>query len=139
MNPVQVADFDSDIAPTRRRLERNTYLVLAALLIGSLLTGQVKIILGTVLGGLLGRLNTRWLDASLKVIISDGSLTGRTPRMTAWKFVLRYAVVGAVISLALWSGYFSLGALIIAFCAFVWAVMIEAGHQIYLMLAHPEE
>jgi hypothetical protein len=139
MNSTQVASFDSDLGPTRRRLERNTYLVLAAMLVVSLIIGKWKIILGVALGGLLGLLNIRWLEASLGVIISGAQLTGQTPKWTAGKFILRYLIIGLVISLALWSGYFNILAIIAGFCAFVWAVMIEAGYQICRMIAHTEE
>jgi hypothetical protein len=139
MKSAEVAGYDSDIAPTRRRLERNTYLVLAAMIIGSLAMGDLKVILGTGLGGLLGLLNYHWLSASLSVIIPSAAQSHRVPRWTAWKFILRYLVVGSVIGLALWSGWFNLAAIIAGFCAFVGAVMMEAGYQIYLMLVHGEE
>lgn len=139
MKSAEVASYDSDIAPTRRRLERNTYLVLAAMMVGSLLTGKARIILGTALGGILGLLNYRWLSASLGVIISNTDLTGRVPPWTVWKFVIRYFVIGTVIGLALWSGYFHILAIVAGFCAFVGAAMIEAGYQIYLMIVHRQE
>jgi len=139
MKSAEVASYDSDIAPTRRRLERNTYLVLAAMIIGSLAMGDLKVILGTVLGGLLGLLNYRWLSASLSAIIPTAARSHRVPRWTAWKFILRYLVVGSAIGLALWSGWFNWPAIVAGFCAFVSAVMMEAGYQIYLMFVHREE
>jgi hypothetical protein len=137
--PAEVASYDGDIIPTRRRLEWNTYLVLAAMLIGSWLTGNLKVILGTILGGVLGLINYRWLSASLSVIIPAAAESNRVPRWTASKFILRYFVIGASIVLALWSGWFNLGAIMISLCAFAGAVMIEAGYQIYRMIVHCEE
>lgn len=139
MKSAEVAGHDSDIAPTRRRLEWNTYLVLAAMIIGSLFIGDPKVIGGTLLGGALGLINHRWLSASLSVIIPSAAQSNRVPRWTAWKFILRYLVVGSAIGLALWSGWFNLLAIVIGFCAFVGAVMIEAGYQIYLIIVHREE
>jgi len=139
MKSAEVASYDSDIGPARRRLEWNTYLVLAAMIIGSLILGHLRFILGIVLGGLLGLLNYRWLAASLSAIISNAAESSRVPRWTAWKFVLRYLVVGSAIGLALWSGWFNLLGIVTGFCAFVGAVMIEAGYQIYLIVVHREE
>jgi hypothetical protein len=109
------------------------------MIIGSLIIGNLKIILGTVLGGMLGLINYRWLSASLSVIIPNAAQTHRVPRWTASKFILRYLVVGSAIGLALWSGWFNLLAIVAGFCAFVGAVTIEAGYQVYFMIVHREE
>jgi hypothetical protein len=139
MDSMKVSGYDSDIAPTRRRLEFNTYLVLAVMIVVSLIIGDPKFILGTVLGGGLGWLNHRWLSSSLSVIIPIATQTSRVPRWTAAKFILRYLVVGSAIGLALWSGRFNLFAIVLGFCAFVGALMIEAVYQVYIMIRYGEE
>jgi hypothetical protein len=138
-NSMEFAQYDSDIAPTRRRLERSTYMVLAAMMITALLTGNLKVMLGIVLGGALGLINHRWLSASLGIIIPEAAHSHRVPRWTASKFILRYLVIGSAIGLALWSGWFDLLAIVAGFCAFVGALMIETVYQVYIMVAHREE
>lgn len=139
MNLNNVPIHDSDIEPTRRRLELNTYLVFTIMLITSFLMGDSKIIFGTLLGGGLGLLNYRWLSSSLRVIIPTAAQMNRIPRWTAAKFILRYVVIGLAIGSAWWSGRFDLLAVVIGFCAFVVALMIEAVYQIWLMVGRNEE
>ncbi|MFQ5674650.1 MAG: ATP synthase subunit I [bacterium] len=139
MVTVDEASYDGDIVPTRRRLERNMYLVLTAMVLGSLMIGNRREILGTVVGGLLGLLNHRWLSTSLGAILSTAAQTGQPPTWAAWKFILRYLVIGFGIGLALWSGWFDLTAMVVGFCAFIGALMIEAGYQIYLIIRCREE
>ncbi len=130
---------ESDVALTRRRLMRNTYLVLAATLVGSLVLRDARVIFGVTLGGALGLINLHWLSASLNALLSDAARSGQAPPWAASKFILRYLVMGSAIGLALWSGRIDLLALVVGFCAFVGAATIEAGYQIYLLLAHRED
>lgn len=139
INSAEVASYDSDIAPTRRRLERNTYVVLAVMIMAAVAMGDLKVILGTVLGGLLGLLNYYWLSASLSAIIGLAVQSHGVPRRAAWKFLWRYLVIGSAIGFALWSGWFHLLALVAGFCAFVGALMLEAGYQMYRLFVPGKE
>ena len=136
---VEIANHDSDIAPTRRRLEWNTYFVLAIMVFGSWLVGNLRLVEGVGLGGILGLVNYRWLSSSLGVIIGGAAENHSVPRWTVLKFILRYLVVGTAMGLAVWSGRFDLLGIVFGFCALVGAFMLEAGYQIYLMIFHQEE
>ncbi|RMG52002.1 MAG: hypothetical protein D6723_09575 [Acidobacteria bacterium] len=139
MRVTEAVHGESDVVLTRRRLMRNTYLVLAAALVGSLAMRDAGVIFGVALGGALGLLNIHWLSASLGALLSDAARSGQAPPWAVSKFILRYLVIGSAIGLALWSGRVNLLALVVGFCAFVGAATIEAGYQIYRLLAHRED
>jgi len=125
---------DQDLELTKQRLERNTRLALVAMMGAALLSGKVNVILGVALGGVLGILNHRWLSSSLGAILTAASSNAKVSRLAAAKFILRLVVIGGAIAAALWSRAFDLLGLVAGFCAFIVAVMIEAGYQIYLII-----
>jgi hypothetical protein len=130
---------DQNLALTQRRLERNTWLALAAMMAIALVIGKLSVILGVALGGALGILNHRWLSSSLGGILTATSSDGAIPRGAAIKFVLRFVIIGGGIAAALWSRMVDLLAIVAGFSAFLVAVMIEAGYQIFLILTRRGE
>jgi hypothetical protein len=84
---------------------------------------------------MLGWLNHRWLALSLKAVLVTSATAGTIPQRQVALFVLRFIVVSGAIALALWSGYFHLLGIVVGFCAFIGAVMLEAGYQLVLILA----
>ena len=133
-----MTDKDSyeDDPGLRRRFQRNTYIfTLLALIVGFVWSGW-KMALGVLLGAGLSLFNKRWLEGSLRAMLSHAVAkeTGRVPPFTVFKFILRYLVVGLVIGLAVWTGWFHPLGIGIGFAAFVGGVMIETGYQLYLAL-----
>ena len=135
MKPTRAIPGDREGAEaSERRIHRNTYFVIAlTILIGSTLSGK-RMAASILVGGLLCLLNQRWLSASVTTILGAAASTtsGTVPRWTVTKFILRYAVIGTIAGAALWSRKVDLIGFGVGIAAIVWAVMIEAGYQIFL-------
>jgi hypothetical protein len=123
-----------------RRFQRNTYLFIIVALIVSIIWSGWRMTLGVLLGGALSLFNKRWLEGSVKAILSEAVVmqSGRVPPFTASKLILRYYIVALVIGVGVWTGYFDPLGIGIGFAAFVGAVMIEAGYQLYLFFISTE-
>jgi hypothetical protein len=119
-----------------QRFQRNTYIVIVIALLVSLFWVGHRMALGVLVGGALSLFNKRWLEGSVRGILSHAVImqNGRVPPFTASKLILRYFVIALVIGLALWSGKVDLLGVAVGFAAFVCGVMIEAGYQLYLSL-----
>jgi ATP synthase I chain len=116
------------------RFQRNMYIfIIVALIVSSIWAGW-RMVMGVLLGSLLGLLNKRWLEGSVGAILSRAAAaqSGRIPRWTASKFVLRYFVIAVVLIAAVWTGGFHPLGIGIGFAAFVAGVMMEAAYQLYL-------
>ena len=126
----------TDDSGIERRLQRNVYIVIAAVAAAGWFLSGWRMALGALLGGALCLFNIRWLSGSVRAILNKAAVTqsGRVPPFTASKFVLRYFVIAAAIAIALWSGDFHPLGIGIGFAAFVGGVMIEAAYQLCLSL-----
>jgi hypothetical protein len=125
-----------DDSGVERRLQRNTYIVIGAVVVAGWFLSGRGMALGALLGGVLCLFNMRWLSGSVRAILSKAAVTqnGRVPPFTASKFILRYFVIAAAIVIALWSGHFHPLGIGIGFAAFAGGVMIEAAYQLCLSL-----
>jgi hypothetical protein len=93
---------------------------------------------GVILGGALAVLNYRWLHTSVAAIFNI-NLGAERPRAGASRYILRYAVVGAVVLAAVNLQIVSLAATLAGLCAFVPALFIEALREFYFAIIHREE
>ena len=119
---------------SERRIHRNTYLVIALTILAGLTLSGWRMAAGIFVGGILCLLNQRWLSSSVASILglAASDSNGAVPRWTVTKFLLRYAVIGTLAGAVLWSRKVDLIGFAIGIAAVVWAVMIEAGYQVYL-------
>lgn len=119
-----------------RRFQRNTWFVLSVALIASLVWGSMRLTLGIALGGAMSLFNQRWLEGSVRGILSQAVVlqNGRVPPWTASKLILRYFILALTLGLAVWTGAFHPLGIAIGFASFVGGVMMEAGYQMYLAL-----
>jgi hypothetical protein len=117
-----------------RRFDRNAYIVIAIALVSALIWSGWRMAAGVMLGGALSLFNKRWLQGSVRGIMSQAVMmqNGRVPPFTASKVILRYFIIAIAIGAAVWSGDFDPLGIGIGFAAFVGGVMIEAGYQLYL-------
>ncbi|MEP7273185.1 MAG: ATP synthase subunit I [Acidobacteriota bacterium] len=131
--PDKVGDR-AEAEASEHRIHRNTYLVIALAMLAGVALSNWKMVAGIAVGGVLSILNQRWLRSSVVAIlgIAAGHATGAIPRWTVTKFLLRYAVIGTAAGAALWSRKIDLIGFGIGIASIVWAVMIEAGYQVYL-------
>jgi hypothetical protein len=119
-----------------RRLQRNTYLVIAVAQAVSLLGSGRRMALGVLLGGALSLFNKRWLRGSIRAMLGQANSmgTGKVPPLTVWKFILRYYIIALIIGIAIWTGWFHVLGIGVGFAALVGGMMIEAGSQMILAL-----
>jgi ATP synthase I chain len=97
-----------------------------------------RVTAGLLLGGSLSLLNYHWLRSSVAAVFDVVANTEK-PRVKAWRYIVRYFVVGALIFTADWLKLISLTAAIAGLCAFVPALFVEAGREFYFAIIHREE
>jgi hypothetical protein len=117
-----------------RRFQRNTYICIIVALIISFIWSGWRMALGVLLGGILSLFNKRWLQGSVRAILSQSAIlqNRRVPPFTASKLILRYFIIAFVIGAAVYTGDFHPLGIGIGFAGFVGGVMIEAVYQLYL-------
>jgi ABC-type amino acid transport system permease subunit len=120
-----------------RRIVRTMVVVIVAATIGSLLLAPWRVTTGFLVGGLLSLLNYRWLHNSTEAAFSV-LLHGTKPRLTLAQYVLRYAVVGAIVFVAYQLNLVSLWATIVGLSSFVAAIFVEAFRGLYSAIFHRE-
>ncbi len=125
---------ERELQQLRHRLERNTWLVLAAMLLMAAWTKEPRVVLGVALGGGLGWANYEWLSASTRTLFASMGASGKASRRAILWFGLRVLVIWGAIGLLFWSRLVDVLALVAGFCAFVVAVMVEVGRRIGLLI-----
>ena len=127
-----------DPALTRKRLERITIWVSAGVALLAAAVAGARFGLSVGLGGALGILNMKWISSSLRAILEAASAEGDRPPRSAWKFVLRYVVIAAVVWAAMSTGLFSLPGILLGLCAFVGAAVLEAIYSLIVSYRHAD-
>ena len=89
-----------------------------------------RVTLGLMLGGGLSLVNYHWLRTSIAAVFSI-DLARQRPRFRAWRYLLRYFLIGLTVFIANKLKIVTLPATIAGLCAFVPALMIEAFRQFY--------
>ena len=130
-----------DAAPEamERRLVRAMYAVVAAAVIVSLPLAPWRVTTGLLTGGLLSLFNHHWLRTSLAAAFGKAQQSGRRVKIGAARYVLRYFVVAAVVSILYALDLVSIVATLVGLCSFVPAAMMEAFMQIYFAIVNREE
>jgi len=133
----EIADSMSSDALTRRddgaiesRIFLGMIVTIAVAVIAATMLATWRVTLGLALGGGLSLLNYHWLRTSIAAVFSV-DLTRQRPRFRAWRYLLRYFVVGLVVVGAHKLKIVSLPAMIVGLCAFVPALFVEALRQFY--------
>ena len=97
-----------------------------------------RVTTGLLLGGGLSLLNYRWLHGSVAALLKVRE-AGAKPRMSLWKHVARYLVIGGAVFAAYELQIISLPATIVGLCSFVVALFVEAFRQFYFAIIRREE
>lgn len=95
-----------------------------------------RVTAGLLLGGALSILNYHWLRTSISAALSVAD--EKRPRLKLWRYIFRYFVLGAIVSVAYALRIVSLPATIIGLSAFVPALFAEAFRQFYFSIIHRE-
>lgn len=91
-----------------------------------------------LLGGLLALVNYHWLSSSSAAALSVVA-HGAKPRIGITQYVLRYAVIAAIIFITYKLDVITLPATIVGLSTFVAALFVEAFREAYLGITHREE
>jgi hypothetical protein len=100
--------------------------VIAAAVLIAAPIANVRVTLGLGLGGALALMNYRWLQASVRDVLSAGET--KTPPITYLKFIVRWLVIAGVGWLANRTGFFDATSIVAGLFAPAIAVGIEAGY-----------
>ena len=93
---------------------------------------------GLLVGGLLALFSHRWLKNSAAAAIQLSTSGGR-PQLRLAQFVLRYAVVAAVVVSLYTLDLISLPAVLAGMSSFVVAMFVEAVREFYFAITKREE
>lgn len=85
---------------------------------------------GFLFGGILSFINYYWLKVSLKKVF-EGAAADEKPRVSATKYMLRYAVFGGLLLLIYLTRAVPIAAVILGLASFAFAIMIEAFIRIF--------
>lgn len=121
-----------------RRLTRTMYWTVALAVVLSLPFAPWRTTTGLLLGGLLALFNHHWLRTSLAAVFSTAE-SGRRVKINAARYVLRYFVIAAIVTVAYTLNLVSIVATLLGLCSFVVAAMMEAFMQVYFAIINREE
>jgi hypothetical protein len=93
---------------------------------------------GFLIGGILSFVNYYWLKSSLKRVFAEAA-GGEKPRVSASRYVLRYAVLGAIIGFVFLTHIVPVASVIFGLTSFALAVVIEAMIRIFLTIFNRKE
>lgn len=134
-----LSDSDREDAKLERRLSRGMIASVVVAVSVSLIVAPWRVTTGLMLGGVLAFFNHHWLRTSLSAVFSGAAQAGRTPKLGAARYVLRYFVIAVVVASAYMLDLVSIGATLAGLCAFAAAVMIEGFTQLYFAIRYREE
>ncbi len=97
-----------------------------------------RVTTGLLVGGLLALFSHRWLKNSAAAAIQLSTVGGR-PQLRLAQFLLRYAVIAAVIFSAYTLDLISLTAVLVGLSTFVVAMLVEASREFYIAITKREE
>ena len=120
------------------RIFRVMVLSVTLAVIGSAPFAPWRFTAGLALGGTLSLFNYYWLRSSVSGLIAANA-SDKTVGHSASRYVLRYALIGAVVFGAYAVGIVSLPATITGLCSFVAAFFVEAFRQFYIAIIRREE
>lgn len=121
-----------------RRIYRDTFWAALVAVIVSAFLAPWRVTTGLALGGALALFNQHWLRSSVEAVFESAG-ANRPPKMRAARYVLRYAVVVALVFFAYQSGLVSLVATLAGMCAVVAGLLAEGFRQFYFAIVRRED
>ena len=116
--------------PIESRIFRVMIVTVAVAVVAATVLASWRVTTGLALGGALSLLNYHWLRTSVAAIFNI-DLTTQRPRAGAWRYLLRYFIVGLAVFTAYQLHIVSLPATLVGLCSFVPALLVEALRQFY--------
>jgi hypothetical protein len=121
-----------------RRIFRAMLAVVALVVIASSMIAPWRVTTGLLLGGALSIFNHHWLRTSIAAAFNV-EVAGSRPRVGAWRYIVRYFIMFAIVFSAYTLNIISLPAVFAGLCSFVVALFAEAFRQIYFIIIRREE
>jgi hypothetical protein len=129
--PAPIARGDgSDLQMSHRRLLVTIAVVVIVGTIAGLIFISSKAGIGVLLGGLLGFGNYAWHRRSMAAVL-EGAVRGSATPMLGLRYIFRYIVLGAILTLIYFSQLVSMAGVIFGLMSFVVAVMVEGLTSIF--------
>jgi|GEM_PF-535302 len=132
--PVKITGF----AMLEYRVFRSMVVASALAVTISAFIAPWRVTAGLLVGGLLALFSHRWLKNSAAAAIQLSTAGGR-PQLKLVQFVLRYAVIAAVVFSLYTLDLISLPAVLVGMSSFVVAMMVEAVREFYFAITKREE
>jgi hypothetical protein len=134
-----IADEQGNLVPlTHRRI----LIVMSAVAISGSLLGLIFVSrsfgLGVFIGGVLAFVNYYWLKFSLKKIFEQ-AVGGEKPRFLGLRYLFRYVVLGAVLTIVFLTETIPVVAVILGLASFALAIVIEGFIRIILSFFKKKE
>ena len=130
--------FEEDPQAMERRIFRGMCVTVALAVLISAPLAPWRVTTGLLLGGLLSLFNHHRLRTSVAAVF-EAAPAGAKPKLRAWRYVLRYFVVAAVVVAAYRLDLVSLAATLLGMCSFVAASLVEGFRQLYFAITRREE
>lgn len=121
-----------------RRIFRDMCVTVAFTVAASATLAPWRVTTGLLLGGVLSLFSFHWLRTSVAAVFG-ATPAGKSPRLGAARYVLRYFVIFAVVVVANALGLVSLVAVLVGLCSFVVAALTEGFRQLYSAIASRED
>ncbi|MDT7806905.1 MAG: hypothetical protein QOJ70_718 [Acidobacteriota bacterium] len=137
--PDGPGDEGGDPRAAERRIFRDTFVAASVALVVSIFIAPWRVTTGLLLGGALAVFNLHWMRTSVEAVFDNAASSGRPPRMRAARYILRYFVVAAAVTLAVRLNVVSLVATLVGMCAVVAALLAEGFRQLYFAIVSREE
>ena len=116
--------------PIESRIFRVMIVTVVVAVVAATVLAPWRVTTGLALGGALSLLNYHWLRTSVAAIFNI-DLTTQRPRAGAWRYLLRYFIVGLAVFTAYQLHIVSLPATLAGLSSFVPALLVEALRQFY--------
>jgi hypothetical protein len=97
--------------PLQKRLEIMNWIILTALVVGSLLLGSTRMSLGVLCGGLISVVNFHWLYRNLLSVFTNDLIRAKSALMT--RYYIRLAVTAFVLYWVISGGHVDVIGLVI--------------------------
>ena len=93
---------------------------------------------GVLIGGILSFVNYYWLKFSLKKIFEQ-AVSGRKPRLLGLRYLLRYVILGAILTIVFLTKVVPVAAVVLGLASFAIAIVIEGFIRIITSFSKRKE
>lgn len=114
-------------------------LIVAVTLVAATIGLEWRVTAGVALGGLLSILNIYWLKISIAALFAAAPDDGVAAQFNSSLFVLRYAIIGALIAVVAVFQLVSVAATFVGLLSFAFAILLEAIIQIFIYIISNRE